>query len=89
MSPECTACSRRPLPAAPWLGFASGLATLAVPKCPLCVAAALSVLGIGFGTASALTSWLPGLGAMLCAASIVAFWRRRAASRRLASASES
>lgn len=79
MTAECSACAPQPpraRRAAPWLGVASGLGALLLPKCPLCVTAWLSLLGIGLGTASVMASLLPVVGATLFATGILTLWLR-------------
>jgi hypothetical protein len=77
----CSACPappRRPAArraAGSWLALASGLLALLLPKCPLCLAAYLSALGVTVGAASVALSVLRPLGlalALLAAAAILA-----------------
>jgi hypothetical protein len=57
-----------------------------IPKCPLCVAAALSALGVGATVGSAVAPFLRPVGLALAVFALVVFgrseWRRRARLRR-------
>jgi hypothetical protein len=63
----------------PWLqGFLAigQMLLLAIlPKCPLCIAAALSACGLSAGIASALAPWLRPLALPLLAASLLLLTR--------------
>lgn len=43
---------------APGAGFTFAIAAAVAPKCPVCVGAYLSILGVGLGTAGAVASLL-------------------------------
>lgn len=51
MNAEC--CTRRPHRSRALAAVAPGLALAMLPKCPLCFAAYLSILGIGLGAGAA------------------------------------
>jgi hypothetical protein len=55
MAPECHCAGARPAVRTPvrvaWGALVPGLAMAVLPKCPLCLAGYLSVLGLGAGTA--------------------------------------
>jgi MYXO-CTERM domain-containing protein len=75
---RCCAVAHRPLATrAGWIAVVPGLALIAAPKCPLCLAAYLSLLGVSVGTAGALTPLLAPIGAGLVALGAFAWWRRR------------
>jgi hypothetical protein len=74
---RCCAVPRRPLATrAGWIAVVPGLALLAAPKCPLCLAAYLSLLGVSVGTAGALAPLLAPIGVGLGALAAFAWWRR-------------
>ncbi len=54
----CSRTTQRGGAARALASFTSLLAAALVPKCPLCVAALLSALGLGAGSASLLAPWL-------------------------------
>jgi hypothetical protein len=72
--------------------LAAIVGTALVPKCPLCVAAALSALGLGAAIAQRIAPFVRTLGFAIGAAAVVTLmvleWRRRrgAACARCASA---
>ncbi|HYS08519.1 MAG TPA: hypothetical protein VEP66_07230 [Myxococcales bacterium] len=56
MPTECAACTRdsaRARPRAAWVALVSGLLAAAIPKCPLCLAAWLSIFGVTAGALGA------------------------------------
>jgi hypothetical protein len=67
--------------AAAWGSVSAVVATALVPKCPLCVAAALSALGVGAASARLLGPYvralLPVLATALVVTIVVALSRRR------------
>ena len=48
-----------------WLGLGAGIALALVPKCPLCLVAYLSVLGVGVGAAKLVTMLLTAVAPTL------------------------
>jgi hypothetical protein len=82
---RCCGDARRPLARrAGWLAVVPGLALIAAPKCPLCLAAYLSLLGVGAGAASAAAPLFAPIGvALVAATALVALvrWRRRLPAR--------
>ena len=54
----------------------AAIALIALPKCPLCVAAQLAMLGIGVGAASAIAPLVWPLGLVLVAVALGIFARR-------------
>jgi hypothetical protein len=76
-APECSCASRAPRRASlsrptlsrpsrlSWGAVASGLALALLPKCPLCLAAYLTVLGLGTGAAASLAQVLHPLTALV------------------------
>ncbi len=52
------------------LSFALGVLSVLAPKCPLCLSAYLSILGVGFAGASELSPLLLPLGLVLIASSL-------------------
>jgi hypothetical protein len=74
-APHC--CAVRPLPASPrwWLGSGVGLGLVAAlaPKCPLCFAAYLAVLGLGTTTGLTIAELLAPTSAVLGMA-LVGVW---------------
>ncbi len=82
MTPDC--CGRRVVARRAGWSVLSGLLLVLAPKCPLCLAAYLSVLGVGAGMAAALAPWLRPAAAVLLVLALgltVAAWisQRRAA----------
>jgi hypothetical protein len=57
MTADCSACAPAAVPArrrarrAPWLALVLGLLAALVPKCPICLVAYLSVIGVTVGAA--------------------------------------
>src|SRR5262245_37745829 len=76
MAPECClsaahrAAHARPA-RIPWTALLSGLLLVLVPKCPLCVAAYLTVVGISAGAAAALAHVIHPLILLVAALSLV------------------
>jgi hypothetical protein len=61
-----------------WGAFASGVALALLPKCPLCLAAYLTVLGVGTGAAASLARLLHPLAASIAAVVLAVFVLRLA-----------
>lgn len=93
MTPECCA-RRRPRRSRLSWAVVPGLALLAVPKCPLCLAAYLSIVGLGAGTAAWLARLIhplalavAALAVAVVAARLVGLVRRRLVARHPAAVS--
>lgn len=56
------------------LTLALGVALALVPKCPMCIAAYLSVFGLGMAAAGALAPWCLPLALLLILASAARFF---------------
>jgi hypothetical protein len=81
MNAECCKAPRRL--AALLALVPAALVTIAVPKCPLCLAALLSLLGIGVGAAAAIAPLLlPFAGALAVLGVCLLLWPRRRARAR-------
>jgi hypothetical protein len=63
----------------PWAALLSGLALALAPKCPVCIAAYLSVLGASIATAAAFVPLLRPVGVLVVATALLALVRRRRA----------
>ena len=61
------------------LTLALGVALALVPKCPLCLAAYLSLFGVGMAAAGAIAPWCLPLGVLLVVSTCLAFVRSRRA----------
>jgi hypothetical protein len=71
MAPE-TCCSKKKSSRAPWFTLVPGtLLALLAPKCPFCLAAYLSLVGLGAGTAGVLAPMLRPFGIALIVLSLV------------------
>ncbi len=69
MPTECAACTRdsaRARPRAAWVALVSGLLAAAIPKCPLCLAAWLSIFGVTAGALGAAVQVLRPLALAVC-----------------------
>jgi hypothetical protein len=74
-SPGCPACApvtarARPRARAPWVAVASALLAALVPKCPLCLAAYLSIFGVSVGAASVALRVARPLALAVCALAV-------------------
>ena len=82
MSADCncaaasSASSRTGVPLGSWLGLFAGIAAVFAPKCPLCLAAYLSMLGIGVGLANIAPMLLP-FGIVIASIAFVSLVRSR------------
>lgn len=82
MASECPGCGPagkvRPRPRrAVWVALVSGLGAALAPKCPLCLAAYLSLFGVTLGAASTALALLRPLGIALCALALAVIVLRR------------
>jgi len=62
--------TRRPAVGAPGVSLALGLLAALIPKCPLCIAAYLSLLGVTVGVAGVIGSQLRLVGFAVAASSL-------------------
>ena len=79
MADDCCGARPRVARTARWM-LGPGLLLALAPKCPLCLAAYLSVFGVGAGTAAAVAPWLRPiaitlLGVLAIATAVV--WHRQ------------
>ncbi len=73
--------TRARAPVGSWLGLVAGIAAVLAPKCPMCLAAYLSMLGIGVGLAKVAPMLLP-LGVLLSSLALLSLVRARRSSPR-------
>jgi hypothetical protein len=59
------------------LTLALGVALVLVPKCPMCIAAYLSLFGLGMAAAGALAPWCLPVALALILSSAAWFWPAR------------
>jgi hypothetical protein len=82
MPGRCPACPPRRRVRAPWVALASAALAALVPKCPLCLAAYLSIFGVTAGAAGLAVRVLRPLGLVLCGLSLGFMLVRALTSRR-------
>jgi hypothetical protein len=76
--PSSEAPGDPPRARAPWVAVASTLLAVLAPKCPLCLAAYLSIFGVTVGAASVVLQVLRPLALVVSGLAIgFVFWRRR------------
>ena len=56
-----------------WVVLLSGIGAILVPKCPACLAAYLSVAGVGVGAAATLAPFIRPLGIAIVTISVAAW----------------
>jgi membrane protein implicated in regulation of membrane protease activity len=69
MKPDC--CGRRVVARRAGWSVLSGLVLALAPKCPLCLAAYLSVFGVGAGVAAATAPWLRPVTTVVLALALI------------------
>jgi len=66
----------RRAPVGSWLGLGAGIAAVLAPKCPLCLAAYFSMVGIGVGLAKVAPMLFP-LGVVVASIAFISLLRSR------------
>ena len=72
----CPSRAPRRLPLGSWFGLLAGIAAIVAPKCPLCLAAYLSMFGISVGLAKVAPMLLP-FGIVIASIAFVSLVRSR------------